>query len=67
MIDGDFPTFEMDQNKPIDLGPSTSKALILQKPVIYFDRAAEDLAKYTKIAKFFSLDATPCCKCVKEC
>ncbi len=66
-IDGDFPTFEIDQNKPIDVGPSTSRALILQEPVIYFDQLAEDLAKYSKIAKFFFLDANPCCKCVKEC
>ncbi len=33
-INGDFPTFEIDQNKPIDVGPSTSRALILQEPVI---------------------------------
>ncbi len=32
-IDGDFPTFEIDQNKPTDLGPPTTKALILQAPV----------------------------------
>ncbi len=36
-IDGDFPTFEIDQHKPIDVGPSTSRALILQEPVIYFN------------------------------
>ncbi len=36
-IDGDFPTFEIDQNKPVDVGPSTSRALILQEPVIYFN------------------------------
>ncbi len=34
-IDGDFPTFEIDQNKAINVGPSTSRALILQEPVIY--------------------------------
>ncbi len=67
LIDGDLPTFEIDQNKPIDVGPSISRALILQEPVIYFDQSAEDLAKYSKIAKFFSLDANPFCKCVKEC
>ncbi len=44
-IDGDFPTFEIDQNKLIDVGPSISRALILQEPVIYFDQSAEDLAK----------------------
>ncbi len=66
-IDGDFPTFEIDQNKPIDVGPSASRALILQEPVIYFDQSAEDPAKYGKIAKFFSLDANLCSKCVKEC
>ncbi len=54
--DGDFPTFEINQNKPIDVGPSTSRALILQEPVIYFDQSAEDPAKYSIIAKFFSLD-----------
>ncbi len=53
-IDDDFPTFEIDQNKPIDVGPSTSRALILQEPVIYFDQSAEDPAKYSKITKFFS-------------
>ncbi len=26
-IDGNFPTFEIDQNKPIDVGPFTSRAL----------------------------------------
>ncbi len=36
-IDVDFPTFEIYQNKPIDVGLSTSRALILQEPVIYFD------------------------------
>ncbi len=29
-LDGDFPTFEIDQNEPIDVGPSTSRALTLQ-------------------------------------
>ncbi len=66
-IDDDFYTFEIDQNKPIDVGPSTSRALISEEPVIFFDLSAEDPAKYSKIAKFFSLDANPCCKCVKEC
>ncbi len=61
-IDSDFPTFEIDQSEPIDVGPSTSRALILQEPVIYFDQSAEG-----PVAKFFSLDANPCCKCVKEC
>ncbi len=65
-IDGDFPTFEIDQNKPVDVGPSTSRALIFQEPVIYFNQSAEDPAKYSKIAKFFSLDTNPGCKCVKE-
>ncbi len=64
-IDSDFPTFEIDQNKLIDVLPSTSRALILQEPVIYFDQSA-DPAKYSKIAKFFSLDANPCHKCVIE-
>ncbi len=66
-IDGDFLTFEIDQNKPIDVGPSTSRALILQESVIYFDQSAEDPAKYSKSAKFFSPDANTCCKCMKEC
>ncbi len=66
-IDGDFPAFEIDQNNPIDVGLSTSRALSLQEPVIYFEQSAEDPEKYSKIAKFFSLDANPCCKCVKEC
>ncbi len=35
-IDGDFPTLEIDKNKPIDMGLSTSRALILQEPVIIF-------------------------------
>ncbi len=39
-IGGDFSTFEIDQNKPIDVGPSTFRALILQEPVIYFDQSA---------------------------
>ncbi len=55
-IDGDFPAFEIDQNKPIDVGPSTSRALILQEPVMNFDQSAKDPAKYSKIAKFFSLE-----------
>ncbi len=54
LIDGDFPTFEIDQNEPIDVGPSTSRALTLQELVIYFDQSADDPAKYSKIAKFFS-------------
>ncbi len=53
-IDGDFLTFEIDQNEPIDVGPSTSRSLTLQELVIYFDQSAEDPAKYSKIAKFFS-------------
>ncbi len=28
-IDGDFPTFEIDQNELIDVGSSTSRALTL--------------------------------------
>ncbi len=67
LIDGDFPIFEIDQNKPIDVGSSTSRASILQEPVIYFDRSAEDPKKNSKIAKFFFPDAYPCCKRVKEC
>ncbi len=66
-IDGDFLTFEIDQNEFIDTGLSTSKALTLQELVIYFNQSAEDGAKYSKIAKFFSPDANPRCKCVKEC
>ncbi len=66
-LDSDFPTFEIDQNKLIHVGPSTSRALILHEPVIYLDQSVEDPAKYSKIAKFFSLGANPCCKCVKEC
>ncbi len=66
-IDGYFYTSEIDQNEPINVGPSTSRALTLQELVIYFDQSAKDPAKYTKIANFFSLDANPCCKCVKEC
>ncbi len=66
-LDGDFPTFEIGQNEPTDVGPSTSRALTLQKLVIYFDQSAEDPAKYSKIAKVFSNDANSCCKCVKEC
>ncbi len=62
-----FPTFETDQNEPIDVGPSTSRALTLQEPVIYFDQPREDPARYSKIAKFFSPDANTCCKCVKAC
>ncbi len=66
-IDGDFPTFEIDQNKPTDVESPTSRALTLQELVTYFDLLAEDTAKYSKIVKFFSLDANPCCKCVKKC
>ncbi len=66
-IDDDFSTFEIDQNKPTDVKPSTSRVLILQQPIIYFDQSAEDPVKHSKIAKFFSLDANPCCKCVEEC
>ncbi len=65
LIYGDFPKFEIYQNEPIDVGPSTSRALTLQELVIYFDQSAEDPAKYSKIAKFFSPNANPCCKCVK--
>ncbi len=36
-IDGDFPTFEVEQNEPIDVEPFTSRALTLQKLVINFD------------------------------
>ncbi len=56
LIDDDFATFEIDQNEPIDVGPSTSRALTLQELVLYFNQS-EDLAKYIKIAKFFSPDA----------
>ncbi len=67
-IDDDLPTFEIDQNEPTDVGPSTSRVLILQELVLYFEQSAEDLAKYSKIAKFFSPNANLCCcKCVKEC
>ncbi len=66
-IDGDFPTFEIDQNESIHVGPSSSRALILQEPVVYFDQSAEDPEKYSKIAKLFSPDANRCCKCVNEC
>ncbi len=66
-FDSDFPTFKIDQNKPIHVGPSTSRALTLQELVIYFDQSDKDPAKYSKIAKFFSPDANLCCKCVKEC
>ncbi len=66
-IDGDFLTFEIDQNKPIDMGTSTSRALTLQEIVIYFDQSTEDPVKYSKIAKFFSPHANPCHKCVKGC
>ncbi len=53
-IDDDFPTFEIDQNESIDVGSSTSKALTLQEPVIYYsDHSAQDPATYSKIAKFF--------------
>ncbi len=55
LIDDDFRTFEIDQNESIDVGPSTFKALTLQEPVTYFNQSAEDLAKYSKIATFFSL------------
>ncbi len=65
-IDGDFPTFEIDQNEPIDVGSSTSRTLTLQELVIYFDQSAQDPAKYSKIAKFFSPDAKPCCEWMKE-
>ncbi len=55
LIDDDLASFEINQNKSIDVGPSTSKALNLQEPIIYFNQPAEDPAKYCKIAKFFSL------------
>ncbi len=69
LLDGDFPTFEINQNELIDVGPFSSRALTLQELVIYFDHSAEDPAKYypSKITKFFSPDANPCCKCMKEC
>ncbi len=66
-IDDDFPTFEIDQNEPIDVEPSTSGTLTSQELVVYFDQSAEDLAKCSKIVKFFSTDANPCWKYVKEC
>ncbi len=66
-LDDDFHTFEIDQNEPTDVGPSTSRALNLQELVIYFDLSAEDPTKYSKTAKFFPPDANSCCKCVKEC
>ncbi len=53
LVDDDFPTFEINQNESTDVGPSTSRALTLQEPVIYFNQSAEDPAKYSKIAKFF--------------
>ncbi len=52
----------LSEKSDSDVGPSTYRALILQEPVIYFNQSAEDLAKYGKIAKFFSLDANLCCK-----
>ncbi len=36
-IDGDFPTFEIEQNEPINVRPSASRALTLQELVINFD------------------------------
>ncbi len=54
LFDEDFSKFEIDQNESVDVGPSTSGALTLQEPVIYFNQSAEDPAKYSKIAKFFS-------------
>ncbi len=50
-IDDDFSAFEIDQNKPIDVGLSTSRALILQEPVIHFDQSAEDPTKYSVLVK----------------
>ncbi len=66
-IDSDFPTFKIDRNEPTDMRPSTSRALTLQEPLIYFDQSAEDTAKFSKITKFFSPNANLCRKCVKEC
>ncbi len=67
LIDGDFPTFEIDHNESIDVGPSTSRALTLLEPEIYFNKSAEDPAKYSKIAKFFSpVQIHAVLKCVKE-
>ncbi len=66
-IDDDFRTFRIDQNEPVGVGPSTSRALTLQGPVIDFDQSAEHLTKFGKIAKFFSSDENPCCKHTKEC
>ncbi len=63
-IDGNFLSFEIDPNEPVDVGPSTSRALTLQELVIYFDQSAEDPSKYSTIAKFFSPDANPCCECM---
>ncbi len=54
LIDDDFPTFEIDQNESIDVGPSTSRALTLRESVIYFNQSAEDPATYSKIVKFLS-------------
>ncbi len=51
-IDGDFPTFEIDQNKPIDVGPSTFKALILQEPVKYFDYQQQIQQNIVKLPNF---------------
>ncbi len=53
-FDDDFPKFKIDQNESIDVRPSTARALTLQEPVISFDQSAEDPAKYSKVAKFFS-------------
>ncbi len=54
LMHDDFPTFEIDQNGSLDVGPSTSITLTLQEPVIYLNQSAENLAKYSKIDKFFS-------------
>ncbi len=49
LIDDDFPTFKIDQNESIHVGPSTSRTLTLQEPVIYFEQSAEHPAKYSKL------------------
>ncbi len=54
LIDDDFLKCEIDQNESINVGPPTYRALTLQEPEIYFNQSAEDPAKYSKIAKFFS-------------
>ncbi len=48
-IDDDFLTFKIDQNESIHVAPSTSRAMTLQEPVIYFDQSAEDRQNIVKL------------------